>query len=111
MRRICVFCGSAEGARPAYRDAARALGRELATRGLGLVYGGGSVGLLGRARADARPRRPGGLRAGGIRRAAPRREERARAPRPVRRVARPGRPARLARPESDLRRAAPPRTL
>jgi len=47
MRRICVFCGSAEGARPAYRDAARALGRELATRGLGLVYGGGSVGLMG----------------------------------------------------------------
>src|SRR5438876_5130711 len=34
MRRICVFCGSAEGARPAYRDAARALGRELATREL-----------------------------------------------------------------------------
>src|SRR5213080_3308541 len=47
MSRICVFCGSAEGARPAYRDAARALGRELATRGLGLVYGGGSVGLMG----------------------------------------------------------------
>jgi len=47
MRRICVFCGSAEGARPAYRDAARTLGRELATRGLGLVYGGGSVGLMG----------------------------------------------------------------
>ena len=47
MRRICVFCGSAEGARPAYRDAARALGRELAKRGLGLVYGGGSVGLMG----------------------------------------------------------------
>src|SRR2546422_1047597 len=47
MRRICVFCGSAEGARLAYRDAARALGRELATRGLGLVYGGGSVGLMG----------------------------------------------------------------
>ena len=47
MRRICVFCGSAEGARPAYRDAARGLGRELATRGLGLVYGGGSVGLMG----------------------------------------------------------------
>ena len=47
MRRICVFCGSAEGARPAYADAARALGRELAKRGLGLVYGGGSVGLMG----------------------------------------------------------------
>jgi len=47
MRRLCVFCGSAEGARPAYADAARALGRELAKRGLGLVYGGGSVGLMG----------------------------------------------------------------
>jgi uncharacterized protein (TIGR00730 family) len=47
MRRICVFCGSAAGARPAYRDAARGLGRELAKRGLGLVYGGGSVGLMG----------------------------------------------------------------
>ncbi len=197
MRRICVFCGSAEGARPAYRDAARALGRELATRGLGLVYGGGSVGLMGvladtvlaeggevigvipgplatrelahtgltelRVVGSMHERKatmarlsdgfvalPGGLgtleetlevltwtqlgihrkpvgvlnvegywdglermlgHAGGIRRAAPRREERARAPRPVRRVARPGRPARLARPESDLRRAAPPRTL
>ena len=47
MRRLCVFCGSAEGTRPAYADAARALGRELAKRGLGLVYGGGSVGLMG----------------------------------------------------------------
>src|SRR5207247_8931581 len=47
MRRLCVFGGSAEGTRPAYADAARALGRELAKRGLGLVYGGGSVGLMG----------------------------------------------------------------
>ncbi|OLB04923.1 MAG: Rossman fold protein, TIGR00730 family [Candidatus Rokubacteria bacterium 13_2_20CM_69_15_1] len=47
MRRICVFCGSAVGVRPAYADAARGLGRELARRGLGLVYGGGSVGLMG----------------------------------------------------------------
>src|SRR5438094_3997751 len=47
MRRICVFCGSALGSRPAYRDAARRFGSALATRGLGLVYGGGSVGLMG----------------------------------------------------------------
>jgi len=47
MRRVCVFCGSSPGARPAYAAAARALGRELAGRGLGLVYGGGNVGLMG----------------------------------------------------------------
>src|SRR5213594_4143731 len=52
MRRICVFCGSAFGSRPAYRDAAKRFGSALATRGLGLVYGGGSVGLMG-ALADA----------------------------------------------------------
>jgi uncharacterized protein (TIGR00730 family) len=47
MRRICVYCGSNKGARPAYIDAARALGHALVTQGLGLVYGGGSVGLMG----------------------------------------------------------------
>ena len=47
MKRLCVFCGSSEGARPAYAAAARALGVELVKRGLGLVYGGGSVGLMG----------------------------------------------------------------
>lgn len=47
MTRICVFCGSSEGARPDYADAARAVGTELARRGFGLVYGGGSVGLMG----------------------------------------------------------------
>src|SRR5437867_7278275 len=47
MSRICVFCGSALGSRPAYRDAAKRFGSALATRGLGLVYGGGSVGLMG----------------------------------------------------------------
>ena len=52
MKRICVFCGSSEGARPAYAGAARVLGEELVRRGLGLVYGGGSVGLMG-ALADA----------------------------------------------------------
>ena len=47
MRRICVFCGSSPGAQPAYAEAARAMGRALVARGLGLVYGGGSVGLMG----------------------------------------------------------------
>lgn len=47
MRRVCVFCGSNVGARPAYADSARALGRLLVERGLGLVYGGGNVGLMG----------------------------------------------------------------
>jgi len=47
MRRICVFCGSSPGRTPAYAQAAVALGRELAARGLGLVYGGASVGLMG----------------------------------------------------------------
>ncbi len=51
-RRICVYAGSNAGADPAYAAAARALGRELAARGVGLVYGGGRVGLMG-AVADA----------------------------------------------------------
>src|SRR5512146_1382593 len=52
MKRICVFCGSSRGNRPVYLDAARATGRALAERGIELVYGGGSVGLMG-AVADA----------------------------------------------------------
>ena len=52
LRRVCVFCGSSLGARPDYVDAARALGAELAARGIGLVYGGAHVGLMG-ALADA----------------------------------------------------------
>jgi uncharacterized protein (TIGR00730 family) len=47
LNRVCVFCGSSPGANPAYRDAARRVGRELARRGLALVYGGGNVGLMG----------------------------------------------------------------
>jgi hypothetical protein len=47
LRRICVFCGSAAGSSPAYAEAARELGREVARRGIGLVYGGGAVGLMG----------------------------------------------------------------
>jgi uncharacterized protein (TIGR00730 family) len=47
MQRLCVFCGSATGRRPAYAAAARALGAALARRGIHLVYGGGSIGLMG----------------------------------------------------------------
>jgi len=50
--RVTVFCGSRPGSRPIYRQAAQALGRCLARNGLTLVYGGGSVGLMG-AVADA----------------------------------------------------------
>jgi uncharacterized protein (TIGR00730 family) len=44
---ICVFCGSSSGASPAYAEAARQVGALIARRGLGLVYGGGRVGLMG----------------------------------------------------------------
>jgi uncharacterized protein (TIGR00730 family) len=47
MRRLCVFCGSSTGKQRAYSDAAKALGAVLAERGIGLVYGGGNVGLMG----------------------------------------------------------------
>jgi hypothetical protein len=47
MRRVCVFAGSSLGAREEYAAAARDLGRTLAARGIGLVYGGGSIGLMG----------------------------------------------------------------
>jgi len=47
MRRICVFAGSSSGARPEYRAAAVELGRALAAREIGLVYGGARVGLMG----------------------------------------------------------------
>jgi hypothetical protein len=52
MKRICVFCGSAKGARPEYQKAAVRLGNLMAERGIGLVYGGGSIGLM-RVVADA----------------------------------------------------------
>ena len=47
MRRLCVFCGSAVGAGRAYADATRAFAEALVTRGIGLVYGGGAIGLMG----------------------------------------------------------------
>lgn len=52
MRRICVFCGSSSGSRPAYRHSAEKVGRYLAERSIGVVFGGGKVGLMG-ALADA----------------------------------------------------------
>jgi uncharacterized protein (TIGR00730 family) len=47
MKRICVFCGSSIGARAEYSQSAVTLGGLLARRGIGLVYGGGNVGLMG----------------------------------------------------------------
>jgi uncharacterized protein (TIGR00730 family) len=58
VRRVCVFCGASSGRLPAYGETARGFGAALAGRGLGLVYGGGRVGLMG-AVAD------GALAAGG----------------------------------------------
>jgi uncharacterized protein (TIGR00730 family) len=47
MRRIGVYCGSSSGAQPVYLTQASALGEALAARGVGLVYGGGGLGLMG----------------------------------------------------------------
>jgi uncharacterized protein (TIGR00730 family) len=52
IKRICVFCGSQAGSREVYSEQARALGRAMAERGIGLVYGGGGIGMMG-AVADA----------------------------------------------------------
>ena len=46
-RAVCVFCGSSPGTNPAFTDAAASFGRGLAERGVGLVYGGASIGLMG----------------------------------------------------------------
>jgi uncharacterized protein (TIGR00730 family) len=45
--RLCVFCGSAAGARPEFAEAARIVGAKIGRRGWTLVYGGGRVGLMG----------------------------------------------------------------
>ncbi|QIG50162.1 TIGR00730 family Rossman fold protein [Nordella sp. HKS 07] len=47
MRHLCVYCGSGPGRNPAYIEAARTLGAVMADRGIGLVYGGGGLGLMG----------------------------------------------------------------
>jgi uncharacterized protein (TIGR00730 family) len=52
MRRLCVFCGSNPGHDPAYRALAEEVGSVLARQGIGIVYGGGHIGLMG-SLADA----------------------------------------------------------
>jgi uncharacterized protein (TIGR00730 family) len=52
IRRLAVFCGSNPGARPEYVQATRSFGKLLASRGIGIVYGGSNVGLM-QALADA----------------------------------------------------------
>lgn len=47
VKNICVYCGSGPGHNPAYAEAARTLGRAMAQANIGLVYGGGSLGLMG----------------------------------------------------------------
>lgn len=47
LQRICVFCGSKTGKLPIFREQAIALGQAMVSEGIGLVYGGGSVGLMG----------------------------------------------------------------
>ena len=58
MKHLCVYCGSNTGSKPIYLEQAIALGTRLAADGIGLVYGGGNIGLMG-AVADA------GMQAGG----------------------------------------------
>jgi uncharacterized protein (TIGR00730 family) len=52
-RRVAVYCGSAGGSDPRYRSEARRLGTSIARAGLGLVYGGASVGLMGAVADEA----------------------------------------------------------
>jgi hypothetical protein len=47
IRTICVYCGSGHGSDPVFAETATALGRAMAAQGIGLVYGGGNVGLMG----------------------------------------------------------------
>ena len=68
MKSVCVFCGSNPGNDPVYAAGARAMGAEIARRGLVLVYGGGAVGLMGivanaalEAGGEVHGRHPAGL--------------------------------------------------
>ena len=63
IENICVYCGSGAGTNPTYAAAAKILGHDMAARGIGLVYGGGSLGLMG---AVARATLEGGGRVTGI---------------------------------------------
>ncbi|MGB0411528.1 MAG: TIGR00730 family Rossman fold protein [Pikeienuella sp.] len=53
MKHICVYCGSRDGAHPDFARAAEATGAGIAGRGMGLVYGAGDVGLMGRVATAA----------------------------------------------------------
>lgn len=59
LRSICVFCGASPGARPAYREAAEALGRGLAERGITLAAGGEVIGIIPQSLKDAEIGHPG----------------------------------------------------
>lgn len=63
MKNICVFCGSSPGLDPAYLRMANKLGKEISARGLGLVYGGSDLGLMG---AVAKSALSGGTKVTGI---------------------------------------------
>src|ERR1043166_8644518 len=52
IRTVCVYCGSSAGTDPAFMEAARRFGKILATEGVGLVFGGGSRGLMGAVAAS-----------------------------------------------------------
>lgn len=47
LKRVCVFCGTRVGERPAYAQATQAMARELVRRRIGVIFGGGGVGLMG----------------------------------------------------------------
>lgn len=53
IKRICVYCGSGSGINPVFAESARELGTAMATAGIGLVYGGGSLGLMGEVARSA----------------------------------------------------------
>lgn len=60
MKYLCVFCGSSQGGPAVYAESARRFGEAMAARGLGLVYGGGHIGLMG-ILADAVLRKGGSV--------------------------------------------------
>ena len=57
IKTVCVYCGSGPGTNPHFIEAAVALGKSLAQNNVGLVYGGGSVGLMGAVDCDVKPRK------------------------------------------------------
>ena len=53
MNRLAIYCGSATPTDPVYVESAKAVGRALAERGIGVVYGGGRLGLMGAVRRES----------------------------------------------------------